>query len=92
MRPKSADDYAIKPLELGPDKQDIADLITDQRTPERLSKIKALAHKHALPKREFEAFAAEYEQMQAEEFETFYRQGKDAEAKSNAHFDELSKR
>jgi hypothetical protein len=92
VRPKTADEYDIPPVDLGDEKKELAEKINSFRTDERVKAIKELAHKYGLPKKEFEGFAKAYEQMQASEYEAAMNNAANVEAQSNQYFDDLAKK
>lgn len=65
VRPKTADEYDLKPLDLGEDKKELAEFINSQRDDEFTASVKAAMHKYGLTKKQAEGLASEYDAITA---------------------------
>lgn len=91
-RPKAADEYEIKPLDLGPEKKHLADFVNEHRDEQSLKELKGLMHKHGLTKRQAESLAADYDAWFANRLESQAKEHEEAGKKLNQEFDELAKK
>lgn len=90
LRPEKAEDYEIKPLDLGDEGKEIAEFVNGFRDEEFLKTVTALAHKHKLPKKLFEGFAQDYDKLFIDKFGAEFKAGAEARKQMDLDFDKLS--
>lgn len=91
VRPKTIEDYEIKPVDLGEGKEAISKMINDTRNPEFEKGVKEVFHKYGLSKWQADGIAAGFDKLSSAWTEATYQEELKYQTEVNAHFDSVAK-
>ncbi len=91
LRPKSVDDYELKPLDLGEDKKEITEFMNANRDEAFLKNVKTIMHEEGLTKRQAERLADKYEKLSVGAYEKVLADSKAAKDASEKDFSAMGK-
>lgn len=88
VRPKSADDYDFKPLDLGEEGKEVADYVNSFRDEASMKELKGLMHESGIPKKQAEELIGKLEKWQVTKFGDTFKSAAAAKAQMETDFTE----